>query len=72
MVTSFIVSTPPTMTRSERPRLSSAIPVYSAASELAQAASVVWLMPCRSNLLAMRPLMTLVSSPGNVSSCHGT
>ncbi len=69
---SFDASIPPLITRSDRPRVSSLTAVESAAKELAQAASVMWLVPCRSNLLAIRPAITLPSRPGKVDSCHGS
>ncbi len=70
-VMSLKVSTPPVRTRSERPSRSSATAEASAAKELAQAASVVWFTPCRSNRLATRPATTLVRPPGNVDSVQG-
>ena len=41
-----------------------------AAKEPAQAASVVKLVPPQLNRLAIRPATTLLSKPGNESSCH--
>ena len=72
MVMSFNVSTPPVITMSAWPSASSLTPAESAARELAQAASVVQFVPCRSNRLAIRPATTLDSSPGKDASCHGT
>ena len=71
MKMSFMVSTPPVITRSDWPEASSLTAVDSAASELAQAASVTQLVPPRSSRLAIRPATTLPSSPGNVDSCQG-
>ena len=68
----FSVSTPPVNIRSACPRDSSLIAADSAASEPAQAASTVQLVPCRSKRLAIRPVITLASRPGKVASCHGT
>src|SRR3954471_11864005 len=69
---SFIVSTPPVITRSDCPSASSLTAIESAESELAQAASVTQLVPPRSKRLAIRPATTLPSSPGNDDSCQGT
>ena len=71
MKMSFIVSTPPVMTRSDWPSCSSLMPIDTAASELAQAASVTALVPRRSKRLAMRPATTLPSRPGKDDSCQG-
>jgi hypothetical protein len=72
MTMSLSVSTPPVITMSDWPSASSLTPAASAARELAQAASVVQFVPCRSNLFAIRPATTLLSRPGNEASCHGT
>jgi hypothetical protein len=72
MKMSFMVSTPPAITRSLCPRASSPSPMESAESVLAQAASVTQLVPRRSKRLAIRPATTLPSRPGNEDSCQGT
>ena len=72
MKMSFMVSTPPAMTRSDWPMASSLTAMESAERVLAQAASVTQLVPRRSKRLAMRPATTLPSSPGKDDSCHGT
>ncbi len=61
-------SAPPHSTRSLVPAASWAQAESRAASEAAQAASTVKLLPPRSSRLAMRPAITLVSTPGKESS----
>ena len=66
----FSASTPPVITRSLVPSCSSPIPMCSAASELAHAASVTQLVPPRLKRFATRPATTLPRQPGNVFSFH--
>ena len=68
MKMSFIVSTPPEMTRSLSPRYSSLTPIEIAENDDAHAASVTQLVPPRSSRLAIRPATTLPSRPGKVLS----
>ncbi len=70
MKMSFIVSTPPAITRSLSPRYNSLIAIEIAENDDAHAASVTQLVPPRSRRLAIRPATTLPSSPGNVLSVH--
>ncbi len=67
----FSASQPPVSIRSARPDTSSDTAMCTAASELAQAASTVQLVPPRSNRLAIRPATTLPSMPGKEFSSHG-
>lgn len=67
----FSASQPPVSIRSARPSISSLTASLTAASELAQAASTVQLVPPRSKRLAMRPATTLPSMPGKEFSSHG-
>ncbi len=70
MKMSFIVSTPPVITRSLSPRYSSLTPIDIAENDDAHAASVTQLVPPRSRRFAIRPATTLPSRPGNVLSVH--
>ncbi len=65
-------STPPVTTMEERPAASSSEAMWTAESELPQAASTTLLVPPRLKRLAMRPATTLPSRPGKELSCHGT
>ena len=69
MKMSFIMSTPPEITRSDCPSCSSLIPIDIAAIELAHAASVIVLVPCRAKRFAMRPATTMLpyTNSGNGS-----
>ena len=66
----FNASTPPVITRSALCSCSSPMPMCSAASELAHAASVTQLVPPRLKRLATRPATTLPRQPGKVFSFH--
>ena len=68
MKMSFMVSTPPEITRSESPSSSSLMPMDSALMLDAQAASLTQLVPPRSSRFAMRPATTFPSNPGKVDS----
>ena len=70
MKMSFMVSTPPAITRSLSPRYNSFTPIEMAENDDAQAASVTQLVPPRSSRFAIRPATTLPSKPGNVLSVH--
>ena len=72
MKMSFIVSTPPVITRSDCPRYSSFTAIDMAEKVEAHAASVTQLVPPRSRRFAIRPATTLPSTPGKVLSCQGT
>ena len=65
------VSTPPVSIISVRPEVSSPTAIWSALSELAQAASTTQFTPPRSSLFATRPEMTLPNMPGKEFSSHG-
>ena len=69
---SLKVSVPPVRTMSAAPALSSDIAKWTAAKELAQAASTAQLVPCKSRRLAIRPATTLPNRPGNEFSCQDT
>ncbi len=72
MKMSFSVSAPPVITVSHRPEASSSNARWTAAIELAQAASTTQFVPPRFSRLLMRPATTLPSSPGKELSCQGT
>jgi hypothetical protein len=71
MLAPMLRSTPPVMTASTWPEVSSSTDALSAAKLEAQAASVMKLGPRRLSTLATRPETMLGSSPGMVSSVMG-